>query len=173
MKIRFSTFTRKRKVILSFSGVAAVIVLAYLCGSSHSVYHPVLFNESALSKAAQWVQAHKDPARFGAVSLPPQFAPLSFTGKAYVSDGGLIFFPRWIGRKTLFPDLLNSERNTIEGYGFSNKPLPTLESKPNGSGFRMLDFSDTSHPAILGADGPQMAVGHCLTPHWYEINSFS
>jgi hypothetical protein len=120
------------------------------------------------------VQAHEDPARLGVVALPPQFAPLSFTGKAYVSNG-IIFFPRWMGRKTLFPDPLNSERDNMEGYGFSDKPLPTEESEPESSTkfFCILDFSDPPHPAATGANGPQMAVSRCLKPHWYAIDSFS
>lgn len=129
--IRFSPLTRKRKVVLFVGGFAASLIAAYLLGSC-SIYHPVTFNEPAMNRAAQWVQTHKVPARFGAVTLPPQFAPLSITGKAYVSDG-IVFFPSWRGRKTLFPDLLNSERNDIEGYGFSDKPLPTMESEPEGS----------------------------------------
>ena len=175
MKTRFSALTRKQKVLFSLGTSAFMLAAAFLIGSSYSIYHPVPFNERALSRAAHWVQAHNNPPRFGAIALPPQFASVSATGKAYVSDGGLIFFPSWMGRKTLFPDPLDSERGNIEGYGFSIKPLPTEESEPDGSTnfFCMLDFSEPPHLAATGANGPQTAVSRCLKPHWYAINSFS
>ena len=93
--IRFSSLTRKRKVILFVGGFTVSLIVAYLLASC-SIYRPVAFNEAAMSRAAQWVQTHKDPARFGAVALPPQFISLISAGKACVSDG-ITFFPSWMG----------------------------------------------------------------------------
>lgn len=175
MKIHFSDFFQTRKIVLSISGIAALLVAVYLAGGSYSIYHPVPFNEPVMSQAVHWVRTHGNQAQLGAVALPPQFALVSATGKAYVGDSGVIFFPSWMGRKTLFSDPLDSERDNIEGYGFSPLPLPTEESEPDGSTrfFLMLDFADPPHPATTGATGPEMAVSRCLKPHWYAIGSFS
>lgn len=171
---KHAVVNRKRKIILSIFAVTVTALIAWLFASSYSIYRPVQFNDLAMSRAVEWVQKNGNASREGAISLPPDLAYVSVTGKAYVTNG-IIFFPSWIGRKTLLPGLLGSDADWIEGYGFSTKPLPTEKSEPAGSDkfFCMMDLSDTTHAPDNGANGRQMAVSNRINKRWYEIDSFS
>lgn len=127
-----------------------------------------------MSRAVEWVQKNGNGSREGAISLPPNLASVSVTGKAYVTNG-IIFFPSWIGRKTLLPGLFDSDADWVEGYGFSTRPLPTEESEPAASDkfFCMMELSDPEHALDNGANGRQMAVSSRIKQRWYEIDSFS
>ncbi len=172
--VQSATMKRKQKVTVA---VLTVIVLAvsYLFASSYSIYRPIHFNEATLDQASKWVQVNVDTSRHeGAVTLPPSLASVSATGKAYVTNG-IIFFPSWVGRKTLIPDPLNSEADWVEGFGFSAKSLPTEASEPVGSTqfFCMMDLSDPAHTPDNGENGREMAVDSRIGKQWYEIDSFS
>ncbi len=169
-----NTMKRKQKVIIAVLTIVGLTV-AYLFAGSYSIYRPIPFNERALNQAVGWVRVNADTSRHeGAISLPPSLASVSATGKAYVTNG-IIFFPSWVGRKTLLPDPFNSEAGWVEGYGFSTKPLPTVASEPAGSDkfFCMMDLSDPAHTPDNGDNGRQMAVDSRIDKHWYEIDSFS
>ena len=176
MKALFSKMNRRRKAFLSIIAVFFALVVAYSLLSSYSVYRPIPFNNAAMSQAAKWVQLNRNASLEGAISLPPSLASVSATGKAYVRNDGIIFFPSWMGRKTLLPQPFEStEDYDIEGYGFSTMLLPTMESEPAGSTkfFIGIDLSDPAHSAANGGDGPQMAVESRIEKSWYEITSFS
>lgn len=165
---------RKQKVIAAVLTVAG-LTTACLFAGSYPIYRPIPFNELALNRAVGWVRANADTSRQeGAVSLPPSLAAVSTTGKAYVTNG-IIFFPSWIGRKTILPDPFNSESGWVEGYGFSTRPLPTVTSEPAGSDrfFCMMDLSDPAHTPDSGNNGRQMAVDSHIDKQWYGIDSFS
>ena len=165
---------RKRKVILTALTIT-VLIAAYLFATSYSIYRPIAFNEPAMNRAVAWVQTNTDLSRYeGAILLPSSLAEVSATGKAYVTNG-IIFFPSWVGRRTLLPDPFNSDAGWVEGYGFSTKSLPTMASEPVGSDkfFCMMDLSDPAHMTHNGNNGRQMAVDSRIKKQWYEIDSFS
>ena len=168
------TMTRKRKACLSVSAITVLLAVAYLAASSYSIYRPIPFNDMSMSRAAAWVRANGGASREGAVSLPPGLASVSATGKAYVTNG-VIFFPSWVGRRTLLLSLFETDADWIGGYGFSTAPLPTMASGPDGSVkfFRMMDLSDPAHAPGSGDNGREMAVDSRIEKQWYSISSFS
>jgi len=173
-RLQSNTMKRKQKVIIAVLTVVG-LTAAYLFAGSYSIYRPIPFNERALNKAVGWVRANADTLRHeGAISLPPSLASVSATGKAYVTNG-IIFFPSWIGRRTLLPSPFETDADWVEGYGFSTKPLPTETSEPAGSDnfFCMMDLSDPAHTPDKGDNGRQMAVDSRIEKQWYEIDSFS
>jgi hypothetical protein len=164
---------RATRYWVGFGCLGLILISAYLLGTSHSIYSPKPFDEAKLESAVRWLQSNGKTALQGGIRLPPPLAGLSADGNAYVSHG-VIFFPSWIGRKTLLSDpFCEPYENWIEGYCFSDKSLVTMADHPDKDGFWLeMDLTESAHKPD-GTWTLQMAVNRRLSARWYDVDSFS
>lgn len=150
-----------------FAVVACVALLAYGAAALYPIRHTIPFDEAAYDRLAVWVQ--HNPASSGkvVVQLPPEFARLSATKRAYLS-GKMIFVPSWVGRNTL----LGSDE-TVVGYLFSPTPLPGEEpSAPDLRWINAISVPVFSAPWSAGgsdkAQEIQALVTNRSSQNWYD-----
>ena len=137
-----------KRLVATSAALVVLLMSAWLIGTSYSIYHPRPFDQPRLDEAVRWVRA--DRAAGVQVTLPPTVSGVSIDGTAW-AGGGTIFFPSWIGTRTLIP---TDDEGDVEGYLFSARP-------------------QTEGAFLNGPYPGQLSVGSHIRGNWYRVLSWS